>query len=1259
MPAKLAKIAKGAPAFQEWHVERRAVVDMVLEAFKKGAGPCLVGLVGDSGSGATTAASELVRSSEVQEEFSDGIVWLSVNDVANDRLAQLMLRLARKVHDGVDRDAADPPLASDDGAAYTKKLVERGRGGDGLKCLVVADDVCEKEVVSKLLETGLSAVLSTRDEDLVAGSGDQLVRVGELLEADAQSVLRKAADLPPDASLPDDADALIELCGRSATDLAFVGRWMSVRGQSERMAWSDVVGRIRKEMSNVADRPDPDRVKRRTAVLAAGFEGLSSASDDQRILQRLYMSLGILPDHHAFSVKDAAVVLFDGTPTVEDEASVGVLVDTLERLDIVRSDEGSYQMHAVHARFARERLMRHGDVRRSSLKRWLCFVSSLATLRSVGPYVLRGVWLAVERVGGDAWARARPYGKALDEMDELDPLLRETIQRLGRFQEAQGDLEGARTTWRRLLEAEKKELGGQHPHVIHSYGRLAECEQRLGNVGKAADWLRKEREGLPVALTKILGNLDIVGITRPAGEDRVPCLSPAEEISEPGDREEAEKLLRRCLMIKEAEVGPDHVELAPLLHRLGACLQQGGRLVESEELLRRCLAVKEAELGPDDGQVAVVLHQLGFCIGEAGRVDEAEALLRRCLIIKEANLGPENVQVALTLQLLGGCVGEAGRLDEAEELLRRCLAIMEAKLGPEDLELALTLQYLGECLSEAGRQDEAEVLLRRSLNIGEAKLGPVDVKVADTLLQLGACVGRSERLDEAEELLKRGLSIKEAEVGPEDLEVAWTLYELSVCAQKAERLDEAEELLRRCLLIQETKLGPEEGEITDTLRELGVCLEQAGRFEDAERLFRRCLAIKEVKKGPEDWEIADALHRLGVCVRNAGRLEEAEELLRRCLAIDEADLGLGDERASWSSEQPVDLSQVEGQPDGMKAPSRRSLGVKPGAGVMKIAGALYELSVCVQQAGRLDEAEEVWRRCLAITEAELGPNDGEVSAILHQLGVCLRFAGRLDEAEELFRRCLAIDEGNFGEERKPVANTLYQLAGCVREAGRLGEAQELWRRYLAIVEVELGPEHMNVADALHELGTCARDTGRLEEAEEVLKRCLAIKETELGLEDVRVAYTLHDLGMCIRFAQRPAEAEELLSRCLAIKEAELGPEDLQVAYTLREAGACATEAGRLSDAEQYLRRCVSIQEAKLGPDDIETAVTIHELGVSVKGAGRPKEAEELFTRCLATKEARLGPDSEQVAYTLLAIGMLAQEAGRLGGGDVEALSVYL
>ncbi|CAM9624682.1 unnamed protein product, partial [Ectocarpus sp. 6 AP-2014] len=678
-PAKVANVPKGTPTQKSWHVERRNVTETVFQALNADGGSHLVGLVGDSGAGKTTAASAIVSSTEVREAFSDGIVWLPVNEGALDNLPCLMLQLAQMVFEDIGGSVGRRPSGSDDGLDYVKQQVENGHGSKGLKCLVVADNVWESDVVSQLLETGMWVLLSTRDEELVKRAKGEVVGVDELSEAEAESVLRRAAELSPEARLPDDAMDLIELCGRVAMDLAFVGRWSTVRGRQDRTAWSDAACKVRAEMNKErvnakSNGSEDSRVNRRRAILQAGFEDLAIGSDDERV-QRLYLSLAVLPDGHAFTVKDAAVLLYDREPGTEDEASVGVVVETLERWTTIRSVEATYRMHDAHSNFARESLMDRGDVRRPAIKRLVRSISSLEALRSINRYVLKSLWAGVQRVGGDGWATTRPYEKALEALDESNsPLFRQNIEAVAWFQEAQEDWTGANRTWRQLLAVEEVQLGADHPYVLNTYRCLAKCVEHQGNVEEAKEWHRKERQALPLAMARV----------------------------------------------QSKNLGPDDLKVAGTLHDLGICVREAGRPDEAEEALRRCLEIKETRLGPKDAvQVASTLHDLGVCILAAGRIEEAERLLKRCLQVRETKLGPQHVEVASTLYELSSCFRRAGRRGEEEQVLRRCLGIVEDRLGPENIGVANTLRCLETCVREAGRLEEAEGLSRRIVQIQE------------------------------------------------------------------------------------------------------------------------------------------------------------------------------------------------------------------------------------------------------------------------------------------------------------------------------------------------------------------------------------------------------------------------------------------------------------------------------------------------------------------------------------------------------------
>ena len=83
----------------------------------------------------------------------------------------------------------------------------------------------------------------------------------------------------------------------------------------------------------------------------------------------------------------------------------------------------------------------------------------------------------------------------------------------------------------------------------------------------------------------------------------------------------------------------------------------------------------------------------------------------------------------------------------------------------------------------------------------------------------------------------------------------------------------------------------------------------------------------------------------------------------------------------------------------------------------------HQLGITAQQRGRLDEADDWYRKSLTIKE-ELGNRPG-MAVIYHQLGITAQYRGRLDEADDWYRKSLTIEEelGN----RPEMAVTYVQL----------------------------------------------------------------------------------------------------------------------------------------------------------------------------------------------------------------------------------------
>ena len=297
-----------------------------------------------------------------------------------------------------------------------------------------------------------------------------------------------------------------------------------------------------------------------------------------------------------------------------------------------------------------------------------------------------------------------------------------------------------------------------------------------------------------------------------------------------------------------------------------------------------------------------------------------------------------------------------------------------------------------------------------------------------------------------------------------------------------------------------------------------------------------------------------------------------------------------------------------------------------------IAVACHQLGYIAQDRGRLEEAEDWYRKSLAIKE-ELGDRP-YMASTYHQLGITAQDRGRLEEAEDWYRKSLAISE-DLGN-RPYMASSYHQLGITAQDRGRLEEADDWYRKSLAIEE-ELG-DRPAMATTYHQLGNTAYLRGRLEEAEDWYRKSLAISE-DLG-NRAYMAGSYHQLGITAQDRGRLEEADDWYRKSLAIKE-ELGNRP-GMASSYHQLGRTAYLRGRLEEAEDWYRKSLAISE-DLG-NRPSMAGSYHQLGITAQDRGRLEEAEDWYRKSLAISED-LG-NRPSMARTYAQLGLLAEDRGQ-------------
>ncbi|CAM9316105.1 unnamed protein product [Sphacelaria rigidula] len=862
---KLAPVPTDVPMSQSWHAERDEVVLRVCEILRERGRPAVAALTGRSGAGKTTVAVAMVgervpirpRAGETEDQarvrldrvralFPDGVVWLRVGKGGGsaDRLTLLMRLLAKEIHENVMKKCADAPAADEDGESYVEKIVSQ----KSLRCLVVADDVWEAEVVEKLRKTGMWVLLTTRISTIVKPS--ERVVVDELTQAEAEGVLRGAAGLTRDRCLPDGAMRVLEICGHVAMDIAFVGRWSIVctadNGEPKSsVAWADAVKLIETKIHDVRAKAQVENAGwmgdldvNRLAVLQVGFDYLGRENPQA---QKLYAALALFPDGYSFGRSDAAVLL-----DYEEDAKDAITI--LERWSVLRAGtSGRYRMHDAHVEFAKDKLRGWENVRKPTVDKWTSYISNLEIVLGFDVYALLNIWRALEKVGGEGWWASRPYDNQLVSMDTSDHskiravhVVAELFQHDLKFRELEGIMQ-------RVLQ-----------HCGDHEGDCREVKMTaLYYTRNSLFWQGRFQEGDNV--TRQLSELAEPGFQLQMPDDGADFLQMSTAFNiygvcaaAAGNQEDAEHWFRKTLKAQEDGGLTESYQIGWAMFEIGACVRQAGRPEEAEKLFKGALKIQQAKLRADDPQIAVTLHSIGLCVREAGRPKKAERFFKRALEILQNKLGPDDRQVAVMLHSMGLCVREAGRPEDAAKLFKRALKIKQAKLGDDDLQVAVTLHPMGLCVREAGRPEQAINLFKRELEIQQAKLRADDPQIAVTLHSMGLCVREAGRPEDARELLKRALEIQTANSGSDDLQVSLMLHDLGICVLEAGCPWDAQTMFKQVLEIQKDTLGPDHPRVAETLHSMGRCAWEMGRSDDAKCLFKRAQEIQEVKLGPHD-----------------------------------------------------------------------------------------------------------------------------------------------------------------------------------------------------------------------------------------------------------------------------------------------------------------------------------------------------------------------------------------------------------------------
>ncbi len=321
-------------------------------------------------------------------------------------------------------------------------------------------------------------------------------------------------------------------------------------------------------------------------------------------------------------------------------------------------------------------------------------------------------------------------------------------------------------------------------------------------------------------------------------------------------------------------------------------LHRAGKFDEAFPLAQRVLAIREAVLGPQHLDVADALHKIAVLAHIRDRLaysrendhKNAEALHQRALAIREKALERDHPEVARSLNLLANLYRVIGDYPQVEPLLQRALDIWEKSCGADSWEAALGLSSLGLFYHDTGDYVKAEQTYRRTLIIQEKVFGPNDPRIGQTLDVLTRLYRIKKDYKQAISVAERSLSVRENALGADHGVVATSLNSLAVLYYYIGDNARAETLFKRALAVWEAIPGAEDV-VAIALNNFAATCRDAGDYARAETLFLRALSVWEKKMGTEHWNEATFLVGLGKLYTQTGDYSKAEPLFWRALTL--------------------------------------------------------------------------------------------------------------------------------------------------------------------------------------------------------------------------------------------------------------------------------------------------------------------------------------------------------------------------------------
>lgn len=496
--------------------------------------------------------------------------------------------------------------------------------------------------------------------------------------------------------------------------------------------------------------------------------------------------------------------------------------------------------------------------------------SSLDTLRGLLAQA-REAQKGGDHAGARAWI-ASAIERALAEIGEReDEAALELLEAMGRFAHDSGDLRGAATARRRVLEARASTRPEDDADLQKARLRLASTVFSLGDLPGARVLQEKALESFAGTLPEDHPDLQWAR------------TNFATTVKALGDLQGALALEKQVLEARSRTLPEDHLEVQAARGNLAATMYDLGDLRSAQALFEKVLESCSRTLPEDHPHLQRVRLNLANTTRKLGDLEGARALEEKALAIYSRTLPDDHPDLlwaranfAATLKALGDTHG-------ARALQEKVLAVRSRNLPEDHPDLQRARRDLAGTLKDLGDLQGARAILERVLEVYSRNL-PEDHPDLQGVRQLFAStIASLGDLQGARGLQESVLEVRSRTLAEDHPALQAARQNLAVTLKKLGELEGARGLFEKVLEVHSSNLPEDHPDLLRARGNLATTLDSLGDHQKAMALNEEVLeGFSRIRSG-DHLDLLKARQNLAGTLHSLGDLEGARALYETVL----------------------------------------------------------------------------------------------------------------------------------------------------------------------------------------------------------------------------------------------------------------------------------------------------------------------------------------------------------------------------------------